>query len=856
MKPDFALSLSSEGLSLLQRSGWDWILLGQVYLADADFDARMDTLRKEALERSRDANQVKLVIPNDQIKYYSISRPKDAQPEDIEKMIQLSLEAETPYTLSEISFDWVSNSETIFVAAVARQTLREAEEFSLLQGFQPLGNVAIAPEGHFIGEVFFGRADGSQPSMECDSHPIRVVSSALQAMQMFPGEEGEASDDALEREGKSLETASSDFQSVEDTSEPTTRKSEKRSVTFETLIAPMTANSARSEKRSTAVFEKTALIEQILDKVFKISLRLGVRNKADNKLMFAGYLPALAFILVIVGLIGGVGFYLSRPAVTSDPVENLAYENSPEFQSDTQLLRQDSTLGGLAQIDASTPLTSPEISKAKETQLRQLTRPILSVENYARPGKDIIGRVATAQPKRNLNGAASVEKDDRQNSVQSLVAVARPTTSEFPNTLSKPDKPFPFQFLTDRLHNIYAVSGVWSISPRTPNSSAVILQRLPKVGLWETAVQRPPVTQLEEFEVYETALLVEQVAPEKRNVEVTAFTSGLPPQNEDNFQPNENTSRQATNALTSPMPNGNDLANSKPLIASLGLGNERLETPIQGVGLTAPVLDNIRVTTRSFDELPTPQAFISQDPNILDEAASETLPSNSIASLGAFSETAPKNATNTVEFAALTPPNLPASLLPQQTPVLLPTTPASLPDQDDAAVPLIELRPLPKPESEENATENLPRPKPRPEEIKPIEPETFSGAVSDSLRPKARPKTKKPSVSSVEVASIVAILPEEEGDEASAGENSSETTNTSIPGKKATIKRAINLREVNLLGVYYFGGKRSALVRLKNGKRLMVKVGDSLDGGKVAAIGKRELRYVKSGKNITLGLPG
>ena len=856
MKPDFALSLSSEGLSLLQRSGWDWILLGQVYLADADFDARMDTLRKEALQRSRDANQVKLVIPNDQIKYYSISRPKDAQPEDIEKMIQLSLEAETPYTLSEISFDWVSTSETVFVAAVARQTLQEAEEFSLLQGFQPLGNVAIAPEGHFIGEVFFGRADGSQPSMECDSHPIRVVSSALQAMQMFPGEEGEASDDALEREGKSLETASSDFQSVEDTSELTTRKSEKGSVTFETLIAPMTANSARSEKRSTAFFEKTALIERILNNVFKISLRLGVSNKADNRLMVAGYLPALAFILVIVGLIGGVGFYLARPAITSDPVENLAYENSPEFQSDTQLLRQDSTLGGLAQIEASTPLTSPEISKAKETQLSQLTRPTLSVENYARPGTDIIGRVATAQPKRNLNGVALIEKDESQNSVQSLVAVARPTTSEFPNTLSEPDKPFPFKFLTDRLHNIYTVSGVWSISPRTPNSSAIILQRFPKVGLWETAVQRPSVTQLEEFEVYDTALLVEQVAPEKRNVEVTSFTSGLPPQNEDNVQPNDNTSRQAANALPSSVPHGNDLASSKPLIASLGLGNERLETPIPGVGLTAPVLDNIRVTTRSFDELLTPQAFISQDPNILGEAASETLPSNSIASLGAFSETAPKKAPNTVEFAALTPPNLPANLLPQQTPVLLPTTPARLPDQDNAAVPLIELRPLPKPEAEENATENLPRPKPRPEEIKPIEPETFSGAVSDSLRPKARPKTKKPSVSSVEVASTAAILPEEEGDEASAGENSADTTNASIPGKKATIKRAINLREVNLLGVYYFGGKRSALVRLKNGKRLMVKVGDSLDGGKVAAIGKRELRYVKSGKNITLGLPG
>ena len=70
------------------------------------------------------------------------------------------------------------------------------------------------------------------------------------------------------------------------------------------------------------------------------------------------------------------------------------------------------------------------------------------------------------------------------------------------------------------------------------------------------------------------------------------------------------------------------------------------------------------------------------------------------------------------------------------------------------------------------------------------------------------------------------------------------------------MKGALDLSEVNLLGVYYFSGKRSALVRLKNGKRLMVKVGDRLDGGKVAAIGKRELRYVKSGANITLDLPG
>ena len=35
----------------------------------------------------------------------------------------------------------------------------------------------------------------------------------------------------------------------------------------------------------------------------------------------------------------------------------------------------------------------------------------------------------------------------------------------------------------------------------------------------------------------------------------------------------------------------------------------------------------------------------------------------------------------------------------------------------------------------------------------------------------------------------------------------------------------------------------------------MVTVGDTIDGGKVAAIGESELRYIKGGKNITLKVP-
>ena len=73
--------------------------------------------------------------------------------------------------------------------------------------------------------------------------------------------------------------------------------------------------------------------------------------------------------------------------------------------------------------------------------------------------------------------------------------------------------------------------------------------------------------------------------------------------------------------------------------------------------------------------------------------------------------------------------------------------------------------------------------------------------------------------------------------------------------KQATLQRALDLRQINLIGVFGTKSTRRALIRLKSGRRVMVEVGDRLDGGRVAAIAKNELRYIKSGENITLSLP-
>ena len=73
--------------------------------------------------------------------------------------------------------------------------------------------------------------------------------------------------------------------------------------------------------------------------------------------------------------------------------------------------------------------------------------------------------------------------------------------------------------------------------------------------------------------------------------------------------------------------------------------------------------------------------------------------------------------------------------------------------------------------------------------------------------------------------------------------------------KQATVRNALNLSRLNLIGVYGKPSSRRALVRLPSGRYQKVAVGDRLDGGRVAAIGETELVYSKGGRTVTLKLP-
>ncbi len=133
-------------------------------------------------------------------------------------------------------------------------------------------------------------------------------------------------------------------------------------------------------------------------------------------------------------------------------------------------------------------------------------------------------------------------------------------------------------------------------------------------------------------------------------------------------------------------------------------------------------------------------------------------------------------------------------------------------------------------------------------------------AVSVSRIPAARPAgvqiaSAAPAASPGQEASAsTASAPEADAEPEQSGAMPNLPTSASV-AKQATVKDAINLSKLTLIGIYGTEGSRYALVRQPNGRLVKVKVGDRLDGGKVAAITTSALTYQKGGRAVSLEMP-
>ena len=136
MISNFALLLSHEGIQLAHRSPDGWTSLGMVSLLDDDLTAKLAELRAQGQALAAGDFSTKIVLPGDQIKYLTLP---DVDDNDREAAIKDALERTTPYLIDELVFDWEASDDGMNIAAVARDTLGEAENF--IQGMDLIPSV-------------------------------------------------------------------------------------------------------------------------------------------------------------------------------------------------------------------------------------------------------------------------------------------------------------------------------------------------------------------------------------------------------------------------------------------------------------------------------------------------------------------------------------------------------------------------------------------------------------------------------------------------------------------------------------------------------------------------------------------
>jgi len=164
MTPGFALSLSFEGIVLLARAAGGWRVAGRVSLAAGDLPTELADLRERAVQLSDPAFRTKLIVPNDQIRYLSVDTGHVATADRIQQ-VRNALDGATPYEVEDLVYDICVDGPMTHVAAVARDTLEEAEAFALEHRFNPVSFVAMPGDEAFLGEPFFGPTHFSEKAL-------------------------------------------------------------------------------------------------------------------------------------------------------------------------------------------------------------------------------------------------------------------------------------------------------------------------------------------------------------------------------------------------------------------------------------------------------------------------------------------------------------------------------------------------------------------------------------------------------------------------------------------------------------------------------------------------------------------
>ena len=355
--PRFALSLSFEGIGLEEYAKGASSKIAEAILDRDDFDQRMSELSRKAEAMSGDGLRVALILPNEQIKFVSIACPDDADPITINEHILRTLDGATPYSVDELRFDHHLADGVLYVAAVALETLNEAEEFAKNYGFSPLACIARTDADTFPTEVFFGLKGaplGSMPRLSTQEPEAEIEESAPPVIAF----------------------------AQRDTPEDTT-------IIASTAPLPVEARlSLTPEPASPTAKPISATNDAIIAKQSELGAKIAARI-AENNAGQSWRAPAL--LLLLIALIGGATWaYLQQePEIAQPEIELLA----PEVQQ----------TAGTPDPTPAAPSPTPETKEVPRAPLTAM----------APPSPDVISPVETESAVLDPEGEEELEFADQ-----------------------------------------------------------------------------------------------------------------------------------------------------------------------------------------------------------------------------------------------------------------------------------------------------------------------------------------------------------------------------------------------------------------------------------------------------------
>ncbi|MDB2605628.1 hypothetical protein N9Y41_02870, partial [Planktomarina temperata] len=139
MTSTFLLHLSSDSIDLERAdASGHWRRLGSVSMDSENLTKALAHLRQTAVPGAADALEVLVALPADQIKLLDLDHSDTSS-----AALQHALAGQTPYEFHELCVDRLPTPQGQSLAAIAQETLDEADSLTKAFGFKAVGYVAL-----------------------------------------------------------------------------------------------------------------------------------------------------------------------------------------------------------------------------------------------------------------------------------------------------------------------------------------------------------------------------------------------------------------------------------------------------------------------------------------------------------------------------------------------------------------------------------------------------------------------------------------------------------------------------------------------------------------------------------------